>query len=541
MAENRRDERQKDDFWDISELMPPKAKPARQRDPSATEAVEIVIPPTEKKTETDEGKLNISLKGASPERGFEMSSPQPDEQYSPAHPLISNIKIYYRQEGYRYYEQFLEHATKIDRLHGGDAVPVPFFSYVPQFSQLTKSQLDWYLCWREKFYGGEALPVDYSYILLFIYEIINTGGHGRHEWGQQCLCNIWLSYRNIYPRLDRLLSEWICDYSMLYRLPPPTKKLASILGEVLPTCTLKEFYISAGDENGEGDVYSALLTYCSNYNYHNSKFATGDAKKLYDTHIPAALSAVCKQFRGDSGVLGAIGLERSRAVREAYAGALCSFAVKRRLEVEYSSFARSYELRFTVTDIVKYIENKLRAYLGIKSRLGIYSLSAEIRKFIDIYFDEVLPRRKKPETEEEKYEKLYDVPHTPVSIEQAEQIETLSWQTTEKLVEAFDGLSEEAPLTPPPKLAELVSLSDVPETKGGLAGALSEHIGFLKLVDKGNISAQRSYASERGEMIELIVDKINEISVDIIGDIVIEEADGALAVVADYRKEIFND
>ena len=59
--------------------------------------------------------------------------------------------------------------------------------------------------------------------------------------------------------------------------------------------------------------------------------------------------------------------------------------------------------------------------------------------------------------------------------------------------------------------------------------------------DRGDATAMRRYATERGEMVELFVDKINEISVEIFGDVILEELDGAYCIIQEYRKEIFND
>ena len=64
---------------------------------------------------------------------------------------------------------------------------------------------------------------------------------------------------------------------------------------------------------------------------------------------------------------------------------------------------------------------------------------------------------------------------------------------------------------------------------------------FLRLADSGDVAAMRRCAAERGEMVELVIDKINEISVEFLGDVILEELDGAYCIIQEYRKEIFND
>lgn len=551
-----------DRFWDISALTP-RSRNIRARRPDSTEAVEIELEPVAQSENVSRSeKITIKPKDKSSENetaslqkssasvgSAEAPQPVPDIEYTPHHQLIHRVRIYNKSGVYNYYEQFLNHARKIEGLQGKQSEPVAFFSYVPQFSQLTKPQLDWYLWWRECLWNGQYLDTDFSYILLYVYEIINTDGHDNPQWGQRQLCAVWQNYRKTYPRLDRLLGDWICDFSLLHRLHPPAHHLADVLDEALPSCSLKEFYMSV--EHTDAVSLSRgrmLLAFCSNYNYSNSKFCTGDNKSTYDDHIPAVIELIADKYTDDKGRLSsdAVGAADHRIVRDAYSGALCSYAIRKRLEIDYSSFSRSYEFRFMISDSVKYAENKIRAYLGIKSRLSVTSLSPEIRRCIDEYFAQNLVGQKKPQPVREEYEKLYDAPAAPLSIEHAAMIEQTSWETTEKLIEAFE---EESPIDQiQPELSLVLpaqpAVAAVPDTASDLptlASALDEYMEFLRLADRGDVAAMLKYASSRGEMLELIIDKINEISVETFGDVILEEGDEGYVIIPEYRKEIFND
>ena len=550
-----------DSFWDISALTP-RSRNIRSRRPESVEAVEIELEPATPSKNVERGQ-RITLKpnerkstvvsakmpnSSVPSGADEASQPTPELDYTPHHHLIHRVRVYNKGGVYNYYEQFLNHARKIGGLQGKKCDHVAFFSYVPQFSQLTKPQLDFYLWWRECLWNGQCLDADFSYILLYIYEVINTDGHGNAQWGQRQLCDIWRRYRRIYPRLDRLLGDWICDFSLLHRLPPPHEQLADVLGEALPSCSLKEFYMSADHESAPNSARGKMLiTFCSNYNYSNSKFCTGDNKKVYDEHIPAVIELLADRFSDGQGKFNSwLGSGACHhIVRDAYAGALCSCAIRKRLEIDYSSFSRSYEMRFTITDSVKYAENKVRGYLGIKSRLTVTSLSPEIRRCIDEYFAQNLSGQKKSEPVREEYEKLYDAPSAPLSIEHAALIEQTSWETTEKLVEAFEEAvsAEEEPFVPcfvPPRTVELAA-SDSTREASPLAAALAEYMDFLHFADRGDASAMRKYAAQRGEMLELVIDKINEISVETFGDVILEEGELGYVIISEYRKEIFDD
>ena len=583
MSENQKNSPRDDDldrFWDISSLMPKPRRAPQSRHPESVEAVEISLdaPVSEPKSHAEDGSRvqssSLTRREISPSVQMKKDSdvlvkkfipphtadeldkaPPPEDEYTPEHSLIHRVRVFGKGGQYNYYEQFLSHAQRIARLRGNECEHVSFFSYVPQFSQLTKPQLNWYLWWRECVWSGKYLPTDFSYILLYIYEIINTAGHSNPAWGQRQLCFIWREYRRNYPRLDRLLGDWICDFSLLNHLSAPIDLIADTVSEALPSCTLKEFYMGGGYSRADGLPSTMLLTFCSNHSYKSSKFYVSDSKELYDTHIPHALEAVMDRFSSSDGrLMAGTGIEDSHMVRDAYSGALCSFVIRKRLEIDYSSFSRSYELRFIVTDVVKYAENKLRAYLGIKSRLSVYSLTPEMRKCIDEYFATALPGRKRSEPVREEYEKLYDAPRAQLSPEHAAQIEQTSWETTERLIEAFEESAEQtgectsmpfdlpAPIQDAPMFVpDISSVTNAQQGTSALAEALGEYLDFVRLADAHDFAAQRRYAAGRGEMLELVIDKINEISVEVFGDVILEEADGGYVLIQEYRKEIFHD
>ena len=575
-------QRQQDDFWDISSLMPKsRQRQTGMRAPGATDAVEIEVDTPAVQQDNaipaDDSPLNNTI----PHQTCVQAAVAPVDDYCPEHPLIHRVRVYNIPCEYNYYEQFLRHAERVCALRGNPCQPVPFFSYVPEYSQLTKPQLDWYLWWREQVWHGEYPAVDYSYIMLYVNEIINTGGHTNPEWGQKQLCEIWSAYHKIYPRLNWLMAEWICDFSLIWHLPAPCMP-----HEFVSSGIMKEFYM-VGDNDGKSSISGLdLITYCSNYNYKSSKFASGDAKELYDKHIPAALDEAVKPFYSPDGKLE-LGTRMSdcHRTRVAYTGALCTYKCRKKLVVDYYCFSHTYEMRMIVTDIIKYAENRLRAYIGIKSRLGVKRLLPGMKESIDAYFDRELPLRKRSVTQPlPDYERLYDVPKTKISAEAAERIERESWLTTERLLEAFGGTEDDgdiSSLTAPNndchKTVYGISAEEIPEqateatpdktvetsvaqlavssfgaegysvsspqvdSAGGLKAALGEYMEFVRFVDSSNTAAQHEFARHHGEMEDLIFDKINEIAVDYFGDVILYESDNGPAVVDEYRKELFYD
>ena len=559
-------EKELDDFWDISALVPPKKAPT-SRARASVEIAEITAPgkseeqretelsstrlsrvapaapkPVAEKTESD-SVITRYIPPHSPEQNRQQ--PLPDEEYTPQSGMLHRVRMYRWKTAYQYYEDFCRHAEAFLERRAAPCPPVAFFSYVPQYAQMNRAQLNWYFYWRDCARRGEILPADYSYILLYVFEIINLADKIDVSFGQRQLCALRTAFRGTYPRLGHLLNEWICDYSLIHRLPPPDSEDLQAVAD----CTLKEFYVP--DTDASLRYAHALMAFGSNYSYVKSKFAAGENRALYDRHMPGALQA-CIADSGEVGQrMAGAGLEETRLIRDAYVGALCSHRVKRRIEIDYCSFARSHELRILVTDIMKYTENKLRAYLGVKSRLGLYALPQTFRDCIDRYLQSALPSKDRAMRAEprQEYEALYDAPKTAFSASHAAEIEAASWTTTDRLISAFgeesvQDQSAEIPATaipePSSKMIETETPLPAAESDAGEYALLKKELGdlaeFVNFALNGAAQKQIAYARERGEMIDSLADRINEIAADILGDILLEEAEnGGYTVLEDYR------
>ena len=79
--------------------------------------------------------------------------------------------------------------------------------------------------------------------------------------------------------------------------------------------------------------------------------------------------------------------------RDSFCGAIVASSVKRRLDIEFVSFTRRADTRPLVTARVKHSENRLRAVLGIKAKLGENGLGEEDCRAIDAYFAPLFPTK----------------------------------------------------------------------------------------------------------------------------------------------------
>lgn len=533
--------KQLDDFWDIDFITPKRHTPPQERS-NCSETVEIKISSVLEDIADEKLYKDHKLSGDNSVIHKLISdvveTENPELEYSLENSLIHRVRIFKWKSNYSYYEKFYRDALALNDRRGCECERVGFFSYVPQYDQLNAAQLAYYLFFREEARKGVFLDADQSYILLYIYEIINLGEILDTSFGQSQLVALWNAYRNKYPKLNKSLIEWICDYSLIHRLSPP---IGIDISSVAELATLKEFFIF---QKGVDNVSYAeiLLAFCTSYDYRTSKFAVGDALEIYETYIPMALGECVKRW-SVGGILANVGFNDCLLPRDAYSGALCSHRIKRRIEVEYCSFSRTNELRYLVGDIVKYSENKIRTHLGIKSRLSCYSIDTEMKRLLDEFFENKLPRVRRVRVKEKRqeYDVLYDLPNKPLSISDASKIEEDSWETTRDLVEAFDDAESNVGT-----IDDSVDVFTLPEPYADssdyeisknedIISALGSLAPFAIAVYRGDREAQKEFVRASGRMPDSIIDSINEMSADIIGDILIEDDGNGYRIIQDYE------
>lgn len=556
-----------DDFWDIDEMLPKKKVGAFFSSDTNTAEVEVSSSPTIEKGEQipklspeASDRLRIArealkkaeekhlsyMSSAFGDRGAKNTSseevPSPSDEplfsYSPKNnPLISDVTVKLWPAKYSFYEQFRRDAIRLFKEDGSKCPPVSFFSFTPQYSQLTPEQLDFYLYFRRCVREGSYIKADYSYVLLLVYEIINLPDVLPPENGLSMLVYLWQTYRLTYPKLDRHLSEWVCDYCLINRIDP-TSIDSAIVSEATPCCSLKEFYIGL-DASSSSPYASALFAYASVYNYKNSKYITEANRDFFDKHIKAAfIYAFTKVEREHHTIFAPVGQKSMiplKTVRDAYNGALCAYNVKRRIEVSYLSCSRSVELRYAVTDAVKFAENQVRAILGIRSRFHTPNLAIPLKNAIEEYF---APLKKAHKKESEKveipeYDVLYEPAVSELSLSYAKDIEERSWATTELLTDGIEDYDETQKVESAPVYE--------PEMKEE-APASPEHDLWLKealeLAISQNKQGFTDLAHSRGLLPDALCEAVNDKMYDVIGDIVLENDGDGYTVVVDYLEEI---
>lgn len=530
-------ENEKDDFWDLSRIVPKKRPLTKFLTENPVR--DYVITGDESKSENENRRLSYSDSEKTDES---------EESYVPDwSTLIKRVTVRKKTDKYDFYDSFRKSAILYFDVSAPPCDFAQFYSYMPQYSQLKESQKSYYFYWRSEIRRGRYIKTDYSYLYLAVYEIINLPDLIPPNKGIEMLVDLWRAYRRELPRIDFYFSIWIQDYCLIHKLPCPTDALSDFIFEILPSSPLKEFYLTDIGGAGERGLMT-LLAYLSSYDYRKGKFVSGnpdapeDKRKrqaeLYRAHMNGALSEVFK--RNVEGSLSRNSSENVREiVRDSFPNSLATHTVKSRLSIEYHSLADDPEVSERVTAAVRYAENRMRALIGVKSRLSVKGLPDDYKRTIDGYFDVLDARERaiRAKESEPEYEKLYAAPIERLSVESADKIEAISWMTTARLVEGDeDEWREDIPPSEEyitgPSEAKTEEKCETVYTMG-LSGDDIAFIASLVGFD-GNKYGKIPVGILRDEA----KDRINEAFYDSFGDVIIDECDGEFTIIEDYTEDL---
>ena len=544
-----------DQFWDLSKDIRRPDRPAGNRDGSALSLADIrmgSVPSHPEAGSVTVEPLPVPPQPPIPLRPDETPQSVPETVRSGTQPLILSAQVFRLNQKYHFYDDFRQQALRFRTWTGQECPRMPYFSFLPQYMQLSTSQRDWYFFWRDEFRRGRYPDTDYSYLLLFGYELINLMDVQPPEQTLRELCSVWTAYRERCPRLDSFMPDWIMDLCLITGQPVP-EACACILEtpELFEKVEIPEFFLDSGTHPLTA---VRILQNYSKYDYRKSMYYRKsndrtDYAAFYDRYfLPACASGIPALFR----------LLRERAVpsvleRDAFPGAICSSSVKRRLKISYISLRNLTSLREQITLMFRHTENGIRTLLNLPSRLASGKLDPSVSSVMNLYFSELTKKlsgsaeRNRLKRNDDKsgdgvdYAGKYELPYTPLSAENARKIENESWKTTERLVEALDGeVTEETPDGSSFVPAAPAGTGPETEAPGSLYDLLHK-AGLYPLcaaLCEGGSARFRTLCEKQGVLPDSVVNEANELALSTLEDIIIEsEGPGSYAVVPDYLDE----
>lgn len=530
-----------DGFWSLDALLPQKEKPSYSPARRDTEAVELEIngdAPDVKGEKIPERKyppITASPKNKSFEEWLnERRKYEQDRftygkvtvnEYVPKNPLIKKVRICQDPNTARSSERFLRDALRLYDSECEFNGNVPFDSYYPQYSQMNAEQIACYIGFRTDARKGIFHKVDTAYIYLYLYEIINTPQKAPHDERAKSICELIKAYHDSDDRLFSDMCNWLADLCLIYNVPLKTDCFGELLTKVTSVCRIKEFFIGSDSELSKD---YALISAVTSYDYKKSRFYQ-ENRQYYDKFIPeSACMTITEMAKSDSRFLK----EHESVctlIHESYGGALCTSEVKVTISLECICITRSENVKKAVSEAIKYSENCLRAYLGIKARLTVNYLSTDYKSLIKAFFREKLgsvthnkPISRQNQAKEEvrpDYEALYEPQSHGVSFEEAKEIEESSWEITKRLVTEFEADEPEV-------------IEKTPE------GDKKSELYGLTYILKKDISSFDALARSRGMLPDAFADEINSFAIELIGDIAVTPSENGYEIIEDYITDV---
>ncbi len=527
-----RDERRedRDAFWDIAKLLP------KRREPNVRPFASPVLTPVTDATPPSPPSPSRRLTALPLSSGeVETTTYVPRENA-----LIRSVTVRRTVGGHSFYEQFRRDA---ERYLDAPATPceyTPFFSFTPQYNQLSAEQMAYYLHFRSEVRCGRYPRTDKGYFFLLVYEIIHLEGRIPPAEGARLLSALWEAYRKSLDGIDRYMVPWLSDYCLLHALPCPSELSPDCLSAAAESDGIGFYFGTATVATPEGVL--RLLSLSSDYRFETSRALTDKTKTLFYRHVTGAMARVYSHLFS-AGMLS-FSERPERQHRRAFLGTLCAHNIRAELEVEYISLRHTDALRRTVSLAVKYTENLLRAALGIRARLSTAGLDAEVRAVIDRYFAAVrssLPSRE-PTPVTPAYEKLYDAPERGLDTTSAREIEAASWQLTRRLVTEEElpeaTVPPSRPAAKPPSSASPAPISPPPSVPAASPGAPSSGLYEAVRAFLAGKDAPRELARHRACPLPLLAEEVNEAFLAAYGDVLLEPSGEEYTVIEDYREDI---
>ncbi|WP_379134308.1 TerB N-terminal domain-containing protein [Paenibacillus sp. sgz500958] len=441
--------------------------------------------------------------------------------------------------------QFVARARELVNHKEPAALFVPFKSYWPTYGHMTGPQYRWYFYWRDEVRHNRFHKTDLSYIFLHVYELINGVGWEDPLDGYRQLCAIWEAYRDSFKRFDQYLGGWIADFSFVHKLDVPlslivarSRGLAGDLAEL----ELMRCLTSSPDE-----LSFTALTVMSDYDISKSKFYIGEGKEAIELYVPQVVALInayvirkhgmnlVEMFPPGPAVLRERYLFRSAV----YDISLYGYSVL----VPVVRISKSPPLRNLITRLFRLTENKIRERMGFRGRLKGVNVDADMDELITRYLQREF-RKKEQEDKgpavvinQEKLERLQsdsEIVRSLLTMEGELPVEeTQGWILHDAVSDEIAAVPEDSVKREP---VEIVNSTNTPEeliipvageSNSGwelFAASLSplQKNAVLALANDNGMAALSKLATGSGTMPELLIDEINELAMETLGDLLID-------------------
>lgn len=429
-----------------------------------------------------------------------------------------------------------------------------FSMYFPSYQMMGYEQLRTYFTWRSAVRKGVVRRTSFSFVFVYLYELINNVGVENAADGLEKLVLLWDGYRGYEPKLDRYLNEWVKDYYITNDFDVPFDELLQ------NNPVLNKLYRRSGPES----YFDYYYPY-SDYKIERSAFYKPETKKTIFDCFNFVINSL-NEFLYDKNKTfdDFVFYGNHDSVWTPFSKALyCSFS--RRLKNHTVRFSNTESFRFengrwTTSQnriyrkngrvLIGYIFRRIERFLRKVTKYG-HLISADRNK-IDI--NEIAARFADPESLFEHidqaifaYYRLSTRVVVTVDETNLEKIRENAEITKNKLLvdqeepEPDDYPAQKPAVSPQsPAIAENTSLSEEPDDIWkAFARSLDKTEKtavrmVLKEISAGELEA---FSKESNVMLEVLIDNINQKAMDTMGDGVFDFSE-QVTVFEDYKEDL---
>lgn len=108
--------------------------------------------------------------------------------------------------------RFIKDSVKYSNKRGQKCSFEPLMCYWTTFDKLDDKQKKWYFYWRESVLKGNYIDTDLSYIILFVYELLNYSFNDNAAFNISMLERLYYAYLDRYTKLERYIKPWMNDF-----------------------------------------------------------------------------------------------------------------------------------------------------------------------------------------------------------------------------------------------------------------------------------------------------------------------------------------
>lgn len=479
------------------------------------------------------------------------------------------------EPGTSYEHRFTKRARMFEDKIEPSATFVPFMNYWPTYDSMTGSQSRWYFYWRAEVREQRYPDTDLSYIFLYVYELINGIGWKEPLEGYQCMVDLWMAYRERYSKLTPYMLDWITDFALVNQLPVSLHEVFihapnELTGDLLELELMYRF----GTE--PLDMPFPLLMQLSDVDVSKSKFYIEGGAKFLMEYAPKVFALVDAYLTKQQGLrfievfYPGLPTERERPLFQSATYDDSQYG--RSILITVSRISKHTPLREFSTQLLRLTENKLREKLNFKGRLRGIEIEPEIETLVSRYIDRMfnttsVEQRTGPAVviDEDRLAQLQqdsdfvrdiltvnveEVDDEHAEHEVADRLGYTNTDTDTDHIHEFDADedldSHSKGSSPEERQGAIPSHDDIDHVEedghnsaetlvtwdvSGLPDEWVEFVGALSaqmleaiyvLKNGSGLLGIQDIANEAGTMPELLLDDINEIAMDTLGDLIID-------------------